>query len=224
MIDTQHIDMDVMPVNILFPAALLTDSLKDLLSSKDLMAAPECLDFRKYMIQGLYAQRHGVGIINDPGLRRIFFYGPGNLHKHGYGAQGTDHSARPCRIAYRLVDSQALRKVNIRLHLVKGAGQDGNDNEIAACQGVLKTGAGLKLPVSFGFVPLHKPAADYLIVLCRVTVNIIQTYGTADLVFQGKVCHKGPGPSPGTAAYICNLNILNFIITILHSFLLNMFT
>ena len=56
MIDTQHINMDVMPVNILFPAALLTDSLKDLLSSKDLMAAPECLDFRKYMIQGLYAQ------------------------------------------------------------------------------------------------------------------------------------------------------------------------
>ena len=114
--------------------------------------------------------------------------------------------------------------MNIRLHLVKGAGQDGNDNEITACQGVLKACAGLKLPVSFGVVPLHQTVANHLIVLSRAAVNIIQTYGTADLVLQGKVCHKGPGPSPGTAAYICNLNILNFIITILHSFLLNMFT
>ena len=63
------------------------------------------------------------------------------------------NKANACRIAYRLVDSQALRKVNIRLHLVKGAGQDGNDNEIAACQGVLKTGAGLKLPAQL--VPVH---------------------------------------------------------------------
>ena len=42
MIDTQHINMDVM-VSILFAAAHLTDSLKDLLSFKDLMAAPDTL-------------------------------------------------------------------------------------------------------------------------------------------------------------------------------------
>ena len=56
MVDAQHIYMDVMPVNICFPAALLADSLKDLLGAKDFMAAPECLDFRKYMIQCLYTQ------------------------------------------------------------------------------------------------------------------------------------------------------------------------
>ena len=56
MVDAQHIDMDVMPVNLLFPAALLADSLKDLLGAKDLMAAAECLDFREHLIQCLYAQ------------------------------------------------------------------------------------------------------------------------------------------------------------------------
>ena len=41
-------------------------------------------------------------------------------------------------IAHRLIDAVSFRRVDVAFHLVKGAGQDGDDDKIRAGQGLLQ--------------------------------------------------------------------------------------
>ena len=153
MVDSQNIHMDVVPVNVLFPAHPLTDAFQQLLGSKDLVAAPKRFDLWKGVVKGLYAEGHRVGIVDDPGLRRILPDCLPDFHKHGNRPQRPDHTARPGRIPDRLVDSQPLRQVHVRLHLVKSARKDGYHNKITAVQGLLQALAGLVCPFPHRIFP-----------------------------------------------------------------------
>ena len=57
---------------------------------------------------------------------------------HGDGAHGAHETARTYGIAHRLINAVSFRRVDVAFHLVKGAGQDGDDDKIRAGQGLLQ--------------------------------------------------------------------------------------
>ena len=112
-----------------FGLTTVRDGRQNLLGSKHLMAAAKGFDTRKNLIQRFYTQGHGIGIVDDPGLRTVFPNGLSKLHEHRQCAQSAYHASRPRRIPYRLIDAKPLRQVYIRLHLVKSFGQNGNHHK-----------------------------------------------------------------------------------------------
>ena len=96
----------------------------------ELMAASEGLDLRKNVVQCLHAQRHGIGVVDDPGFRCICFDGLCDLHIHGDCTQCSHCSSRSCSVSYGLIDSQSLRHVDIHCHFVKGSRQNRDHDKI----------------------------------------------------------------------------------------------
>ena len=106
------------------------------------MAASKCLYLGKYMVQCLYAQRHWIGIIDDPGIRGILFDGFCKLYIYRYGTERSHHASRPGCITYGLVYAQPFRHVDIHSHLVKCSRKDRDNNKISSCKSFLHAHTG----------------------------------------------------------------------------------
>ena len=108
--------------------------------------------------------------------------------------------------------------MNIRFHLIKGSGQDGNDDKIAASQCALQRRVHLKLPVSLRIFPAHQVIADLLVYLSCLLIQVIQPHLTGNLILLCKIRHQRPGPASGSASDVSNLQIRHFIVLVNHRY------
>ena len=106
--------------------------------------------------------------------------------------------------------------MDVRLHFVKGAGQDGDDHKVRAGQRFLQGIADLIGPAGRRV----RMGADFFtddpVPLRGFPVDIVQAYGATDFAVQGKILHKAPGPSAGTAADIGNRKFVNILNCLTH--------
>ena len=180
------------------------------------MTASKCLNLRKDVVQRLYTQGHGIGVIDNPGIRGILSDGFCKFYIYRNGAEGSYHTSRPSRITHGLADSKTLRHMNIHRHLVKGSGKNGDNNKICSCQGLFHAHAGPVCPFTHCLFSPGQVVSNSLIGLRGLCINIVQPYGSPHPRLHGQVCHKSSGPSPGTASYVCNLHVPYHIIFINH--------
>ena len=218
MIDSGYIDQNIMPVFDLVSGLLFINSLQHLLRAKHLVAAAKGFDLRENIVQCLYAKRHRVRVVDDPGIRAKAPDRLCNLHIHRDGTQRTDNSSGACRISDGLIAADTLRQMNIRFHLLKGSRQDGDDDEIAAGQRTLQSRIDLKFPVSLRIFPAHQMIADLFVHLSRLLIQIIQPHLAGDLILLRKVCHQGPGPASGSSSNVCNFQIRYFVVLVNHRY------
>ena len=218
MIDSGYIDQNIMPVFDLVSSLLFINSLQHLLRAKHLVAAAKGFDLRENIVQCLYAKRHRVRVVDDPCIRAKAPDRLRDLHIHRDGTQRADNSSGACRISDGLIAADTLRQMNIRFHLLKGSGKNGNDDEIAAGQRTLQSRIDLKFPVSLRIFPAHQMIADLFVHLSRLLIQIIQPHLAGDLILLRKVCHQGPGPASGSSSNVCNFQIRYFIILVNHRY------
>ena len=118
-----------------------------------LMAAAEGLDLWKDMVQRLHAEGHGVGIVDDPGIGGKVTDRFCDGDKHGNSAKRANQSAGACCVADGLPDAVGLRCMDVGFHLIEGAGENGNDDEIGAGQRFLQSICCLIVPDAFDVFP-----------------------------------------------------------------------
>ncbi len=208
MVDALDVYLNLVAVNLLHAHLLLDHSCDDLLGAEHLVAAAKALDFREYLVHHLDAHGHGVGVVDDPGFGAVLLDGLRELNVVGEGAQGADNAAGAHGVAYRLVDAVFFGGVYVGFHLVKGAGEDGEDDEIAAGECVLQGGDSFIGEVALYVLPALEAVADDFVVFCRLHVNVIQFDRAAEIGFNGKVAHQVPGPPAGAAADIGDFDFL----------------
>ena len=108
--------------------------------------------------------------------------------------------------------------MNIRFHLIKGSGQDGNNDKIAASQCALQGRIDLKFPVSLRIFPAHQVIADLLVYLSCLLIQVIQPHLTGNLILLCKIRHQRPGPASGSASDVSNFQIRHFIVLVNHRY------
>ena len=216
MIDAQHIYIDIPPVNAGYPLCFLKDPLQHLLGAEHLVAAAESLDFGKFMVQGFHAQGHGVCVIDDPGLRGKFPDGPGDLRKHGHGAQPPHHPAGTRRVSHGLINPQPFRHMHVHRHLVKGARKNGYHHKIRPCQGLPERVCRVVMPFSHCVRTGGQAVPDGFICPRRLPVNVVQADAPAHRRLQGQIRHKRPRPSPGSSPDVGNLHVLCASLQVFH--------
>ena len=204
MVDAGDRGAEVLPGDAVDPFLRFQHGTEQFLGAENLMAATEGADAREDLIERPYAQGHGIGIIDDPCIRRVIPDRFGNGDEHGYGAHGAHEAAGADRIAHGLEDPNPLRQVDIAFHFPEGGGQDGNDDKIRTGQGLLQASADLIGPAGNRVRMGADPAADDLVALRGFPVNIVQADNAAQVRICRQVRHESPGPSPGTAADICD--------------------
>ena len=219
MVHAHRIDLDLMPLHRR-DAKLLPHYLpQELLGAEHLMAAAEGLYLREDMVQRLHAECHWVGIIDDPGIRTA---APDALRDdlvHGDGAHGPKYPSRAAGVAHGLIDAVLLRRMDIGLHLVEGAGQDGQDDEVRPGQSLLQRLYRFVMPCGPGPFGGIESVADDFIVLRRLYVDVIQIDSSADVLTGHQVAHQAPGPAPGTTAHVGDFDVLCFAAIVPHVFL-----
>ena len=206
MIDTQNIGLDLTAVYTLNSGNIRQCFCQQLLCAEYFVAAAKRLDLRKYFIQCTHTQRHRIGIVDDPCFRTIIPDRFGNRYKHGYRTQCPHDSSRAGRISYRLINAVLLRSMYIRLHLIKGARQYGDDDKIRSGQCLLQCMNRFVFPYGLYTLCILNLIADRLIVLRSLKINVIQTYGTIHTLFYRKITHQSPCPASGAAADIRDLD------------------
>ena len=90
-------------------------------------------------------------------------------------------------------------EVDVHLHLVKGARQDGDDHEVRPREGLLQ---GVRHPVTPpppGGGAAADLVSDDLVGLGRPPVDVVQRHLAAHGRLHGQVGHKAPRPAPGPA-------------------------
>ena len=206
VVDAQHVHVDVPPGGGGNAQRLPRRRGQHLLGVEHLVAAAEGLDLREHAVERLDAQGHGVGVVDDPRAGAAVPDGLGDGDVHGQGAQGADDAPRPRCVPHRLPDVQPLRQVDVCLHLVKGARQNGDDHEVRPREGLLQA---LRHPVAppppgggqaVYFVP------DDLVGLGRRPVDVVQRHLPAHGRLHGQIGHEAPGPAPGTAPDVGQAN------------------
>ena len=217
MIDPHHIDTDILSLRIFDLQDVLQCLSEKLLGSENLMTAAKSLDFREGTIQRLHTYGHGIGIINNPGLRAVFFNRTCNFFKHGYHAQRPDQPPGACCIPNRLVNAVFFRSVYIAFHFVKGAGNDGNNHEIRTLQGFPYGFHRLVIPWRLAVLKFLYLISNHFISFGGFQINIIQINTSAHVIRRSQITHQPPCPSAGTAPYVGNLKILCFTVYIPHT-------
>ena len=218
MVDSCHIDQNIMPVFNFISGLLFINSLQHLLRAEYLVAAAKGLDLRENIVQCLYAKRHRIRVVDDPCIRAEAPDRLRNFHIHRNGTQRTDNSSGACRISDRLIAADTLRQMNIRFHLIKGSRQDGDDDKIAASQCALQGRIDLKFPVSLYIFPAHQVIADLLVYLSCLLIQVIQPHLTGNLILLCKIRHQRPGPASGSASDVSNFQIRHFIVLVNHRY------
>ena len=117
VVDAVDGGVQLVTVHLFDAQLLLEDVAQQLLGAEDLMATAKGLDLREHLIQGADGQRHGVGVVDDPGLGRVIADGLADLHKHGDGAHRAHEAAGADGIAHGLVHAHALRQFIQKLSL-----------------------------------------------------------------------------------------------------------
>ena len=204
VVDAHRVYLDFMAVYLFFPKELIHHAGQEFLGAENLMAAAEGFDPGKYPVEGFDAKGHGVGVIDHPGVRAVGFDGLSDFLKHGKGAHGPQNAAGAGGVPYGLVNPVFFRGMDIGLHLIKGAGKDGDDHEVGARKGLGKGGDCLIAPVGFGPLGGAELISDDLIVFCGLKINIIESHLPADVAAGGQIAHQSPGPAPGAAADVGN--------------------
>ena len=134
------------------------------------MAAAKSLNLREGVIQCLYTQAHRVGIIDNPGRRRIFLNVLCNFYKHGNSTQSTYDTTRSGRIPYRLINTKAFRRMYVNCHFIKATRQNRNHNKIRPGQSLFHIRAGFVLPFAHSLFSLGNTISNLLISLCRFLI------------------------------------------------------
>ena len=185
----------------------LQHGAEELLGSEDLVAAAEGPDGGKDFIERADAEGHGVGVIDDPGIRREVPDGFGDDNIHGDRAQGAHESAGTDGVAYGLPDADALRQVDVALHFPEGAGENGDHDKICAGEGFLQRIADLIGPAGDGVRVGADFLADDPVALRSFFVDIVEADGSADFRIRGQIGHEPPGPAAGAAADVGDLKV-----------------
>ena len=209
MVDARHGGVQILPDDARDSLLRLQHGAEQLLGPEHLMAAAEGLDLREDMIQRPHAEGHGVGVVDDPRVRRVIPDRLGDFHIHGDRAHRAHESAGADRVAHRLIDAHPLRQVHIALHFLKGRGQDGNHDEVRPRQRFLQASADFIFPAGHRVRMRADPVADHLVPLRRGPVDIIQPDRSAHVPVHRQVLHKAPGPAAGTAADVGHLQFLH---------------
>ena len=138
VVNALDVDLDILAGNIFQAQFLIQNVGQQRLGAEHLVAAAERLDLGEHMVQGTHAEGHRVGVVDDPGIGTVITdrFSDGDIH--GDGAHGAHETACTYGIAHRLIDAVSFRRVDVAFHLVKGAGQDGDDDKIRAGQGLLQ--------------------------------------------------------------------------------------
>ena len=173
---------------------------QQLLRAEHLVAAAEGLDAGEHVVQRAHAQRHGVGVVDDPGARRVRLDGLGDLDVHRDRAHGAHEAARAHRVAHRLPHAHALGQVDVAAHLLERAGEDGDHDEVRAGQGVLQRVGDLVFPAGDGVRVGADFIADDLVALGGGAVDVVQLHRAAHVRVHREVHHKAPRPAAGAAA------------------------
>ena len=217
MIDSHHIYPDILSLRPLDALDILQRQAQKLLGSEYLMAAAKGLDFGKYAVQRLHAYRHGIGIIDDPGLRAVFPDGCGKFFKHRNRAQRPHKAPRSRGIPNGLVNTEFFRGMDIAFHFVKGARHNGNHYEIRPCQRLLHSFHRFIIPRGSAFLQVLHFVADAFISGRSFPVDIIQEYTAAHILSSCQVTHKPPCPAAGASPDIGDFNVLRSVVRIPHN-------
>ena len=189
----------------------LQHAAEQLLGAENLMAAAEGMNGRENLIKGPHTKGHGIGVVDDPGIRGNIPDGFGNRDKHRNGPHGPHKAARTDCIPDRLKDPDPFGEVDVAFHFIKGAGQDGDDHEVRACQRFLQGRTDFIGPAGHRFRTGADFTADDPVAFRGFPVDVIQADRAAQIWIHGQVCHKAPGPPPGSPADIGDNQFLRVV-------------
>ncbi len=207
VVDSRNADVNILPFGSFDPLHVFQHQGQQALGPEYLVAAAERLDLREDFVQRADADRHGVGVVDDPRIGAAVPDRFGKLHVHGDGAHGPHKAARPHTVAHGLIDPEFFRLMHVGAHFLECPRKNGDHDEIRARQGFAQGADCLVVPLSLGVAPCRQGVPDGLVVFRRFTVNVIQAEGPAKLRFHGKVGHERPGPPAGAAADVGNLDV-----------------
>ena len=216
VVDADGVDTDIASLGSGDSADILQGSTQYILGTEYLVAATECLDLGEGTVQRLDTQGHGIGVADDPCVGAVFLNIFGDLLVHGDGTHGTNDTAGTGGITYGLVDAVLLGNMNIGVHLVESAGQNGDDHEISAGHGLLGGSAGVIVPSGLGALTGIIFVTNDLVMLRGFKIDVIKIYIAGHILAAGKVTHQIPCPTTGAAAHIGNFNFLRTVFYIFH--------
>ncbi len=208
-----------MALCILYAEHLVKRIRNDLLCAENLVTAAESLYLGEHAIECLYAESHGVGVVDDPGIRAVVLYVLGNLLIHGYGAHCSHYSSGAGCIADRLINAVLLGGVHIGFHLVKCARENRYDDKIRPGERLFCRLNSLVVPHGFCVFAVFIHISDYLVVLSRLKVDVIEIDISRYVVTACQVAHETPRPAARAAAYIGDFYVLNLTVSIIHDIL-----
>ena len=91
---------------------------------------------------GAGQRRHGVGDVEEPGVRAALLHRLADADEDGDVAQGAVDAARSHGVPHRLGDAVGGRHVEVHRHGAEAAGRDAHDDEVGAVERRMEVGGG----------------------------------------------------------------------------------
>ena len=235
MINAYRVDLDFMAVYLLYPEGFLHHPGKEFLSAENLMTAAKGFNLREYPVKSLHAESHGIGVVDDPGIRTMGFDGFPDFLKHGQGTHGAQNTAGAGGVPYGLKNAVFLWGMHIGFHLVKGAGKNGNHHKVGAGESFCKSGNSAIVPAGFSAFGVAELIADDFIICAGAKVDsgavLVHTFvGQAtsltrlfsahdSLFFANCACENGEAAAIFAGPYTVTMHKSSLLIAGMFSFL-----